>query len=297
VQLWDEVGKVGPAVANTQLVLMQQRKIKPGKHWVPAPVISIFGASNEFLDKDLAAFADRFLVWLRVDYLKEPGKFAALLQSAVFDPTSQTLTNPPSITLDELHAVIEHVKTIPVPSSIVDTILKLRAELNGHGIRPSDRRFKQAIRLLQANAFINGRDVVDDDDLLIFEHVLWTSIEEKDKVTRAVNALASEFAKAAQRMIDSIAEWEAGIDERKALKGPERAEYGGEVQFKMQETTRELNELIKKAKKQGRSTARLESVEDALQGLRLKVLVDCMGLDEDRARARVEKDGKNTQGI
>lgn len=298
VQLWDEVGKVGPAVANTQLVLMQQRKVKPGKHWVKAPVLSIFGASNEFLDKDLAAFADRFLVWLQVDYLKEPSKFAALLQSAVFDPNSPALGACPTITLDELHAAIEHVKTIPAPSSIIDTILKLRTELSGHGIRPSDRRFKQSVRLLQASAFVNGRSVIDDDDLLILEHVLWNSPEEKDKVTRAVNSLASEFAKAAQKMLDSISEWESEIDARKDKSGQERAQHGGDIQYKMQETTVQLNKLIAKAKKQGRSVARLESVQDALQGLRLKVLVDCMGLDPDRARVRLAKDGgADTQGI
>lgn len=294
IQFWDEVGKGGVSVANTLLTLMQGRKVKPGKHWVPAPVISVIGASNEYLDKDLGAFSDRFLVWVEVDYIVEPRNFLALIQSAVLNPGAQAamaaVTTRPTITLEELQAVNAYVRTIPVPTGIADTILKLRSELKGDGVRPSDRRFKQAVSLLQAMAFLNGRKAVDDDDLLILEHVLWNVKEEKERVQRRVRSMTSEFSKKAQDFLDAIAGWEAEIEARKGRSAQERAQYGGEVQFKMQELLTELNSLIEKANRQGRSTARLESVKDAMRGLKLRVLTDCMGLPADRAAKKANAD-------
>ena len=290
VQFWDEVYRSGPAVLNTLLVLMQGRKTKPGKFWVPAPVISIFGASNDYPEPELAAFSDRFLVKLDVKYLQEPRNVAALLQSAVAQP-GRPVTPPPNITLDELrHVVDEVIPAIPLPPGIVDTMLKLRAELQSESVHPSDRRLKASVRLLQASAFLNGRKVVDDDDLMILQHVLWEDPSEKDKVQRKVLSLTSEFAQAALKFQDRIQELQTGIDARKAKSATERAQYGGEVQFKIQETTTELNTLIEKANRQGRSTARLESVKDSLKGLKVKVLTDCMGLSQDRATARAAKD-------
>ena len=292
VIFWDEVYRSGPAVLNTLLTLMQGRKVKPGKVWVPAPVVSIFGASNDYPEPELAAFDDRWLVKLVVDYLVEMSSLATLLHSAVINPGALAAApTPPTITVDELNFVTSQViPAIQLPSGIVETMLKLRAQLHSDEVKFSDRRLKQSVRLIQATAFLNGRTTVDDDDLTILQHVLWGQPEQRDKVTRAVMSLTSEFTQAAQTYTDLVAEWGRGIDARKAKSKEERAQYGGEVQFKVSEGKKEIDTLIEKAKRQGRSTVRLEEVKTSFRGIQQKVLTDCMNIAPDRAAARVNRD-------
>ena len=56
-------------------------------------------------------------------------------------------------------------------------------ELRDEGIRPSDRRFKQSLSVLQAKALINQRQVVQVDDITILENVLWEKVDQKDAVS------------------------------------------------------------------------------------------------------------------
>lgn len=286
VAFGDEVGKSGPAVLNQLLTALNEKLFKPNGHWIELPLISFIGASNEYLEPELAAMWDRFLLRLRVDYLVEPGNFAGMLAS-----NPATLAPLPTVSLSDVTNVTENViPVIAIPPGVIDTILQLRLDLRGDEIMPSDRRWKQSMGLLRASAFLNGRDVVDEDDLPILAHVLWDVEEHVTKVENRVLKLASEFTRAALEIQTMIDEWNEGVDARKAEPNETKAAYGGELQYKITEQTARLNDLIEKANREGRSTARLQVVKDSLRAIKVKVYTECMQMDETRAKRIADKD-------
>ena len=74
-------------------------------------------------------------------------------------------------------------------------------ELRDEGIRPSDRRFKQSLSVLQAKALINQRQVVKVDDIVILENALWETVDQKDAVSLIVRSHAQDVVTQA---IDSV---------------------------------------------------------------------------------------------
>jgi MoxR-like ATPase len=288
VAFGDEVGKAGPAVLNQLLTALNEKLFKPNGHWIDLPLVSFIGASNEYLEPELAAMWDRFLVRLKVDYLQEPGNFAAMLSTAV---RKQTPTPLPQISLDDLTNVTQNIiPAIPIPPGVIDTVLQLRLDLRSDEIMPSDRRWKQGMGLLQASAFLAGRDTVDEDDLPIFQYVLWDVEEHITKVENRVLKLASEYTRASIEIQQMIDEWNEGVDSRKAEPTEQKAAYGGELQYKIAEQGQKLNDLIEKANREGRSPVRLQTVKDSLRAIKVKVYTECMQMDEKRAQRIADKD-------
>ena len=278
----DEVGKAGPAILNTLLTVFNERKAKIKGVMSRVPLITAVGASNELLEPELAAMWDRFLVRLVVDYIVEPGHFAALLASATISNTANRTT----VTLAELRRAIEiDVPAVKLPPGVIDTVIALRGELNAKSIQPSDRRWKQCMRLLQASAYLAGRDIVDDDDLQVLRFALWDTVEQIPEVDRHVLKLTSETTRVALEIAQSIEEIEAEIDKRQGQAAKERAAYGGEASFKLQELTKELTTAVEKANRAGRSTARLDGVSDRLRNVKVKVLQQCLNMPPEKAQA------------
>lgn len=276
----DEVGKAGPASLNPYLRAFNEREFRNGKTVIKLPLISAIGASNEYLESELAAMWDRFLVRLRVDYIQENGNFAALMASVQANgPVTRT-----TVTLEDFHYAVDFgVPAVKLPPGIIDSIVKLRGELRAEQITPSDRRMKQCMRLLQACAYLDGRSVVDDDDLQILQHTLWDVEAEIPVVTKKVMALTSPITRDALKFQGQLEEIVAGVTERKGKAKDERAAYGGEAQFKVQEIKSSIDKLIEKANREGRSTTRLDGVLGQLQSVRKLIFVECLNVPEDRA--------------
>jgi MoxR-like ATPase len=284
----DEVGKAGPAVLNKLLTALMERQFKNGKTWVDLPLVTFVGASNEMLETELAAFWDRFMVRVKVDYIQEPGHFAALLGTSVHKGTAQT---PTTVTLADLENIsLNVIPTIVIPPGVIDTVQQLRLDLAEREIKPSDRRWKQSMRLVQAAAFLAGRTVADEDDLAILAHVLWDVERQIPEVEAKVLSLSSEFTRAALEIEKLIDEWTEGVDSRRGQDRETRASYGGEIQWKIKQKHTDLIDLIERANREGRTTTKLEGVRDRLRGLKAKVYVECMEMDEERATRIVQKD-------
>ena len=288
----DEVGKAGSGSLNPLLTLLEERMHKPGKTWLPAPLLSAIGASNELIEteEDLGAIWDRFMLRLEIDYIQEPGNFAKLLRSKirVHGGSTATVTSGTTTTVDlgdVMYAVNEVIPFIDVPQGIIDSITKLRADLRSEEIRPSDRRWATSVSILQASAFFNGRSTVDDDDLLILRHVLWNIDTEKSTVRSKVMALGSPVTRAAIELSDALDDLEREIASRKGESKQVKSQYGGTATYTANQVEERLNKATADAEKLGRSVAPLEQVKAQLLNVRYEIMIEYLRMTPERARA------------
>lgn len=181
----DEVFKAGPAILNTFLSIMQERLFYNDSRPTRIPLISLIGASNEIPtgEQELEALWDRFTVRLQVGYVQEPGNFTRMLQGTV-GQMGQVLSRA------DLEAAQDAAARVTIASSICDSTVRLRQALQDKGIVASDRRYKESLDLLRAVAFLDSRDQVAEDDLLVLQHVLWHDPSQAREVAQVVFALA-----------------------------------------------------------------------------------------------------------
>lgn len=175
----DEIFKANSAILNSLLTLINERLFYNNGSPVQVPLMSVIGASNEYPEEEegLDALFDRFLLRFEIDFIADETNFVSMLKAA-----GQTIQMP-FMTMEELLHLQFLTDRVVIPDEVYKALSKIRVELRDKGIRPSDRRFKQSLSVLQAKAMINQRQVVQMDDIAILENVLWEKVEQKDAVS------------------------------------------------------------------------------------------------------------------
>ncbi|MFQ6273878.1 AAA family ATPase, partial [Kutzneria viridogrisea] len=163
VAFLDEIFKCSAAALNSMLAFLNERLYHPESGGTPmvCPLISAVCASNELAeDETTAALYDRLLIRMEVDYLAEPDSFERLLRSAIKSPNHQNNQNQPTVVelADLQHAITTQVPAVDLPSAVIGALRDLRSDLRQREITSSDRRWKQAVRVLQAAAWLDGRE-------------------------------------------------------------------------------------------------------------------------------------------
>ncbi|GHI97715.1 MULTISPECIES: AAA family ATPase [Streptomyces] len=285
----DEIFKCSTAALNETLGYLNERIYHPesGGEPVRCPLIGAITASNELPDgEDSAAIYDRLLVRIEVKYLEDPSNFAALVRSAVSRPAAPTRTTVELAALRR--AVAEHVPAVDVPDLIVDAVCTLRAALRRRELVASDRRWRQAVGLLQASAYLDGRRSVTENDLSVLTHVLWNSPAERPAVEREVLHLVNPDAKEALDLADTIDELEAQLD---AMAGQSREALSEWVITKahhqLATAGRRLERLREEAVGAGRSTSAVDRVTGRQRAVRARVLTEALGVDASAVQAQL----------
>jgi MoxR-like ATPase len=285
----DEIFKCSIAALNETLGLLNERVYHPEAGGAPihCPLIAAITASNELPSgEDSAAIYDRLLVRLEVGYLADPSNFAALVRSAVSTPAPAARTTVDLAALQ--HAVTVEVPAIVVTDATVDAVCTLRAALRRKELVASDRRWRQAVRLLQASAFLDGRSEVNENDLAILTHVLWDSPAQRPTVEREVLTLVNPDAKEALDLADAIDELESELD---AKAGQSRESLSGwaikEANGKLAKAGKRLTGMRDDAIAAGRSTATLDRVLTRQRAVHARILTEALGVDASMVKAQM----------
>ncbi|MER7052554.1 AAA family ATPase [Streptomyces sp. NPDC000351] len=285
----DEIFKCSTAALNETLGYLNERIYHPesGGEPIRCPLIGAVTASNELPSgEDTAAIYDRLLVRIEVKYLEDPSNFAALVRSAVSRPVTPARTTVELASLRQ--AVAEGVPAVDVPDAIVDAVCTLRAALRRKELVASDRRWRQAVGLLQASAYLDDRTAVTEADLSVLTHVLWNSPAERPIVEREVLQLVNPDAKEALDLADTIEELEVQLD---AMAGQSREALSEWVIKKAHNQLamagKRLETLREEAAGAGRSTAAIDRVTGRQRAVRARVLTEALGVDASMVRARL----------
>lgn len=282
----DEVFKANSAILNSMLMLMNERKFKNGKDILDAPLISLFGASNELPEgEELGALFDRFQFRKRVDYIMDPSKFMSML-------TSPDIHEIPKLSMKQLNAAQAEVLQVRATDATLDSIYNIRADLQQEGVLVSDRRFRQSVKALKAMAWLAQRDAILDDDFRILQHMYWTNPQDIKRVARVVlthtNPLDLEATEIGEQ-IDVIAgELAAALMNRKQKDQSKDSltQKGIEWFTKCRTMSSDLKKLEKKAISAGKSTIMIERTMDRLFRLTKQVGTETMNIDINKEKGK-----------
>lgn len=167
----DEIFKANSAILNSLLTLVNERVFHHGRHRDNVPLIGLIGASNELPDPDggLEALYDRFLTRMAVPPLGDAASFVAVATGTVAGPEISAELH---ITAGERAALFAAAEQVAVPDDVRDALVLLWKRAGTEEWRVSDRRWRQAVRLLKLGAAADGRDTLTELDLLLLEYVL-----------------------------------------------------------------------------------------------------------------------------
>lgn len=170
----DEFFNASSSLLNAFLSIMNERVFQ-GKQ---CPLQTMYSSTNFEPDEpELVAVIDRFLYRLFVDRVQGRSNFAALLDvdGRVYFSDEECID---AKTITALQQKVREVDFTPVK----DKLILLWDVLRRDGIDVSDRRYLWSVRALQASALLDSRDQVNDSDLLILQHILWTDRSQKPTI-------------------------------------------------------------------------------------------------------------------
>jgi len=256
----DEIFKANSAILNSLLTLINERLFYNNGTPIKVPLMSVIGASNEYPEEGegLEALFDRFLLRFELDYIADETNFVSMMKG-----TGQNQVMP-SMTMDELVQLQFFTDMVTIPDEVYETLSKIRIELRDEGIRPSDRRFKQSLSVLQAKALINQRQVVMVDDIVILENALWETIDQKDNVSLIVRSHSQDIV---TRTLDTIQEEAKEIFS--SMQSDASTDSGMEATQKMKSLVADLNKL--KKHNQSRDTD-IDSLLDKVKAMQQEIL-------------------------
>jgi MoxR-like ATPase len=208
----DEIFKANSAILNALNSLLQERVLYDGYSEIVVPLWSLFGASNEVPDEpELQAFYDRFLLRHFVRPVPE-NLWRELLDKAWNIERGMYYGNLGRVEpvadmkeLRKLHEVVLDVDLEPVKHKLT----KLFAAFESRGIHTSDRRKGKALKVIAANAVLEGRTRATEQDLLVLKYVVPRDADELEKV----NTILSEELKTPYRYMRELNEIKTNLQE------------------------------------------------------------------------------------
>lgn len=216
----DEIWKASPAIQNTLLTIINERKFHNGNTVENVPLKALFTASNELPAENagLEALYDRLILRLCVNYIENEDSFFDMIDAphTVEMGIKETDKNL-LITDEEMKNWKQQIDNVTLSEAVKSVITAIRKELTvqneqfkSEGKDPkewftvSDRRWKKIARILKTSAFLNNRTKVDLMDCQLIEYCIWNTEEQQQKVGEIVAKCIKENGLEYNTAIDDI---------------------------------------------------------------------------------------------
>ena len=218
VAFLDEIWKSGPAILNTLLTIINEKKFRNGDKVDKVPLQVLLAASNE-LPKEkagLEALYDRFIIRTMVNpvSMENEDSFFALCEKSGKELVVPENMKSNLLTIEEVQNWSERINEAALTDNIKEVIMEIRRELevkNQEKNREekekyyvSDRRWKKIIHLLKTSAFLCDREEVDLMDLQLITYCIWNTPKQREEVKSIVKEIVQEHGLECTTAIDDI---------------------------------------------------------------------------------------------
>lgn len=228
VAFLDEIWKASPAIQNTLLTIINERKFHNGNKVDSVPLKALLAASNELPAKGmgLEALYDRFIIRKTVGYVSDDDDFFDMIEQPsstqwVFPADKESL----KITNEEMVAWQSEIDKIAIPDDVRAVINTIRAALAVNNLTESkaenkiivsDRRWKKIVHIMRTSAFLNGRKEVDLMDCQLISHCIWSKESDIPLVSqiidRSILANGIECSSSIEDIKDLLEEFDSYVD-------------------------------------------------------------------------------------
>lgn len=270
----DEVFKANSPILNSLLTVLNERTFDNDGDRMKLPLITVAGASNEIPESEdgLDAFFDRFLLKFYVKPIQESSNFVKMLQGGSLDGPVEN-----EVTLSEVHEAQLEILKLTVPENVFEHMDRLRQTLRKDGIMVTDRSFKVALKILKAEAWLNGQTEVNTLNLEIFKNICWTKPDQE----KVVHSTILELISPEKNKIMTL--WQDCQDQAKSV-------YKHKDAAKKQTAMVEANQKIKDARVQisrlkkdmvvkKQDVTEIEKMEMELEKMTLNMAQEVLGVD------------------
>jgi MoxR-like ATPase len=266
----DEVFKANPTLLQANLWAFNERIFRNDGEIGSIPLISAFFASNEGPeDPTLQAFDDRIHLRYNVSPIREASTRLAMFKARL----SQVKEPRPVLSIEDIRKSHELVDAVEIPDFVLGALNELAEELARVQIVPTDRKFNDALRLIQAAAFFKGRSTATVDDMSILAHMFWSNPKDIPVVASKVGDLANPLDKKAlglRRELEVLAE---EVEEIIAIEAKAvRIRRSVDTHDKLEEANAELIELRTQAKNEGIQSDIIEETRQRLHSVTERLL-------------------------
>lgn len=218
----DEIWKASPAILNTLLTIVNERKFHNGSKVMNVPLKALFAASNELPAKNrsLEALYDRFVLRLCVGFIADEDDFFDMVNEPSIsnfelseeikklqisnEELEDWKTRIDSVTLSEAARAV--ISAIRKELTVQNEALSEEDKKNGELFEAGDRRWKKIVRILKTSAFLNDRTEVDLMDCQLIEYCIWGTEKQREKVREIVEKCIKENGLDCDTAIEEINE-------------------------------------------------------------------------------------------
>jgi len=275
----DETFKANSAILNSLLKILNENEFDNPGDDPHVPLITLFAASNELpTSSELNALADRLHIWHYVEPIKEISNFVKMLTIEAVEPQA-------FISLEDIKLAQAEVSAVRIGDDVLNALVELSQRLNESDINVTDRRFKQSLQVIKAEAWLNGCDVAEVIHTKPLQHMLWRDPSEiptvrqcvydlADPIERDVINLREEWATAYNAYRDTISD--QNMSGRKA-------DHTLEIFKKFKACKKELVAIESKCKEVGRRSKALDDFVAYMKQIGPDLLAE--GFEVDRSDA------------
>jgi MoxR-like ATPase len=220
IAVLDEFGDAGRFTRQLLNALHERWFVNGGVRGT-IPLVTAIGTTNVFLDsEETAALMDRFAQRITVEPVKTSRGFKKILKGQLEREAGLTAKRTLTVIApEELMVAREAVRICAVDAHIIDLVDDLRKSARSEGLEMSPRRWGEGLKLARANAVLNGRSDVTEDDLRVYANVLLNHPDDVKKARDLCKGFRDKLSVAAE-------EARTAVDDLKKLLAVEREKHG-----------------------------------------------------------------------